>query len=77
MNYPDKNKDWLHITKHDGSERPCEFAAYVVPSKYAQENGSRPHWTYAHGIKFGIWFTGILGGKPTYFRYLERTNHDR
>jgi len=69
--YPDKGSDWLHISNHDGTEKPCEFAAPYTPSPAAASNGVKPSWSYADGIKFGIWWTGILGGKPTHFKYKE------
>lgn len=71
LDYPDNGADWLHISEHDGSERPCVFAAVYTPSKEAERNGARQMWNYADGIKFCVWYTGILGGKPSHFKYKE------
>lgn len=67
----DDDQVWKPIMDHDGSDRPCLFASYYVPSDYTQQNGSKPGWCYGYGIKFGVWWTGIFGGNPSHFKYIN------
>lgn len=48
--------------------RDVELAGYIVPSAEAYRNGSRSHWTFGKGRHFGAWWTGILGGKPSFWK---------
>lgn len=74
--YPDRGEGWEHISKHDHSDAECEFAAFYIPSNFAEQNGAKAMWVYADGIYLNNIWTGILGGKPRFFKYKEKP-HDR
>ncbi len=72
FSYPDKGENWLPIIQHNGSDIQCDFATPYIPSPAAASNGVKKQWVYGAGIKFGVWWTGILGGNPTFFKYKEQ-----
>lgn len=61
---------WLPIETAP-KDRDVALAGYITPSAEAYRNGSRAHWTFANGRDFGFTWTGILGGKPSFWKELN------
>lgn len=53
-------------------DREIKLRAFIVPSDYAQQNGSKPHLVEASGrfMWQGLW-SGILTGKPSHWMEIE------
>lgn len=67
-----EGSEWKPIADYDtASRRTVEFSAWIVPSEYAQENGSKAYRTYGEGMYLAGTYTGILGGKPDFYKEIE------
>lgn len=86
MDYVDRIIDHLHAQGYLQLWQPIEtydydgfpqvlLAGYIVPSEYAQENGSRPRWEISVGRCWHVntrKFTGFLGQQPTHWMPLPK-----
>lgn len=66
---------WHPIAKYDFNNAPEVFlAAFIEPSEAAFANGQMPFWDYGFGRRYSSVsekFTGILGGRPSHFMFIE------
>lgn len=68
---------WQPIETYDYEGFPqVLLAGYIVPSEYAQQNGSKPRWEISIGRCWHVntrKFTGFLGQQPTHWMPLPET----
>lgn len=72
----DRREEWLDIKDAPIDGTPHLLAAYIVPSEEAAKHGSKPYWDFGIGrpiypTRTGTNWTGIVGGNPSHFKYLE------
>lgn len=69
-------QEWLDIKDAPIDGTPHLLAAYIIPSEEAAKNGSKPYWDFGIGrpiypARNGSHWTGVVGGNPSHFKYLE------
>lgn len=66
---------WLSIDHYPIDGEPFVLlAAWIEPSEAAFANGQMPFWDYGFGRRYSSVsekFTGILGGRPSHFMFIE------
>lgn len=72
---------WQPIETYDYEGFPSVLlAGFIVPSEYAQTNGSKPYWEISIGRCWHVEtrkFTGFLGQQPTHWMPLPAPPADR